>query len=184
MRNLLDQIEWGLDANLYYLSLFASLALPDICGAMDSEDGQASRDRYVAWFNKYVQPLFEGTLKGIIVQTPSIETEAARTWLTGDACYRLRCFLLHEESPEQPAIPFSRIAFVVSEAGTSVVHRALLNDVLFVDLSFFCKKIVEGVRTWLREVEYTVRFRQNYERLIKLHSDGISFLVGGVGVVD
>ena len=35
MQNLLDQIQKGLEADLYYLSLFAALAIPDICGAID-----------------------------------------------------------------------------------------------------------------------------------------------------
>ena len=36
MRDLLEQIERGLDQNLYYLALFSALSLPDICGAVDS----------------------------------------------------------------------------------------------------------------------------------------------------
>ena len=52
MRDMLEQIERGLETNLYYLSLFACLAISDICGAIDAEDGEASGPRYVAWYDK------------------------------------------------------------------------------------------------------------------------------------
>jgi len=42
MRDFLVQIKKGLDVNLYLLSLFSALAIPDICGAMGSENGEAS----------------------------------------------------------------------------------------------------------------------------------------------
>lgn len=54
MRDLLGQIRTGLEANLYYLSLFVTLCVPSMCGAMDSEDGRDNGKRYIAWFNKYV----------------------------------------------------------------------------------------------------------------------------------
>lgn len=42
MKNLLEQIDHGLKVNLYYLSLFVALSIPDICGAIDSQNGEAS----------------------------------------------------------------------------------------------------------------------------------------------
>jgi hypothetical protein len=42
MRTLIDQIESSLGSGAYYLSLFGALAIPDIAGALSSEDGEAS----------------------------------------------------------------------------------------------------------------------------------------------
>jgi hypothetical protein len=56
MRELLRQIEVALNANLFYLALFVSLSLPDICGAIDSADGTATGAKYRAWFDAYVAP--------------------------------------------------------------------------------------------------------------------------------
>jgi hypothetical protein len=50
MNDYLNQIQASIDANLYYMALFASLALPDICGAIDSKNGQATASKYMAWF--------------------------------------------------------------------------------------------------------------------------------------
>jgi len=40
MRDFLQQIENALQYSLYYVALLASLAVPDTCGALDSEDGR------------------------------------------------------------------------------------------------------------------------------------------------
>jgi hypothetical protein len=45
MELLLEQIEKGLNANLYYLSLFVALCIPDICGALEPENGRADGEK-------------------------------------------------------------------------------------------------------------------------------------------
>lgn len=46
MELILKEIERALDAKLYYLALQASLTLPDICGALQSDDGVAKKHIY------------------------------------------------------------------------------------------------------------------------------------------
>ena len=52
MELILKEIERALDAKLYYLALQASLTLPDICGALQSDDGVAKNYKYIAWYDK------------------------------------------------------------------------------------------------------------------------------------
>ena len=47
MELILKEIERALDAKLYYLALQASLTLPDICGALQSNDGVAKKHKYM-----------------------------------------------------------------------------------------------------------------------------------------
>ena len=47
MELILKEIERALDAKLYYLALQASLTLPDICGALQSDDGVAKNYKYI-----------------------------------------------------------------------------------------------------------------------------------------
>ena len=54
MRDFLVQIRKGLDVNLYLLAIFSALAIPDICGAMGSENGEASAEKYKTWFDKII----------------------------------------------------------------------------------------------------------------------------------
>jgi hypothetical protein len=56
LRDVIDQIEQSLQTRLYYLSLFAALAVPDIAGALEAPDGQANGDRYAAWYEQWARP--------------------------------------------------------------------------------------------------------------------------------
>lgn len=47
IRKLIEEIALALDAQLNRLALLASLAVPDIAGALDSTDGRATRSRYI-----------------------------------------------------------------------------------------------------------------------------------------
>jgi hypothetical protein len=87
MRDLFQQIDCAVGANLYYVALLAALSLPDICGAMESDDGEATGQRYIAWFNRWVAPKY--TVRG----APS---------LTGEVCYYYRCSALHQGRAAPP----------------------------------------------------------------------------------
>lgn len=164
MKNLLEQIKKGLDNNLYYLSLFATLAIPDICGAINSENGEASKDKYVQWFNKYVAGKYHG-------------------FLDGEDCYYFRCSLLHQGSSQHPRSNYSRVLFVEPTATTNVFHCNILNDALNIDVRIFCNDIVEGVKEWLKEVENTDLYKRNYSKFMMRHPHGLKPYIGGVPVI-
>lgn len=183
MRDVLDQIERGLEANLYYLSLFTCLALPDICGAIESEDGQASGDRYAAWYDKWVGPRFMDTVRASMPQGVPFSPPQIKNPLTGEACYRFRCSLLHQGSTQHPKSPFTRILFIAPDVRGLVVHHSRLEDALCIDLRLFCAEVIAGTQLWLDAVEHTVRFRTNYDRFIRLYPDGLQPYIHGLPVV-
>ena len=51
MQDIIQQVRAVNGADLYYVALFSALALPDICAALEAADGQASKAKYVAWFD-------------------------------------------------------------------------------------------------------------------------------------
>src|SRR5690348_1009287 len=97
MEDLLAQIESAVGRNAYYLALYVSLTLPDICGAMESPDGIATRARYISWFEKHVAAKYQ--VRG----EPS---------LSGETCYYYRCSLLHQGRAQHPAMGYARILFL------------------------------------------------------------------------
>lgn len=164
MRELLRQIEAALEANLYYLALFASLALPDICGAIDSSDGTASGAKYVAWFDKYVAPRYR-FLK--------------HQYLTGEDCYRFRCSLLHQGRTQHPRSSYSRVIFVEPPKDELTLHLNLIDDALNVDMHIFCRDLIIGAQQWLDEVENTERFKTNYDKFMRWYPQGLPpYIVG------
>jgi len=183
VRTLLDQIQKSLDFNLYYVSLFAALAVPDIGGALDSDDGQASGSKYIAWFEKYVRLRFTEIVKKSLPPEMAGHVPEMENPLTGDACYRFRCSLLHQGSSQHPKSPYSRIIFIEPGATTNVVHYGILNDALCIDLKSFCIEIIEGTKIWLNEVENTQKYKENYDRFARRHPNGLTPYIVGVPVV-
>ena len=168
MRDLLEQIERGLGQNLYYLALFGALSLPDICGAVDSDNGEADRSKYIRWFNEYVGDRYK---------------YGERVFLSGDDCYYFRCALLHQGSSQHPKSGYARILFLEPGATSNVLHCNVLNDALNIDVRIFCQDIIDGVRTWLGKVEGTPRFNTNMAKFIRRYPQGLSPYIGGVPVI-
>ena len=182
MRALIDQIERSLDSHLYFLSLYTSLTVPDIAGALSSENGVASGEKYAAWFEKWVRPRF---LESVLSSLPQEHHKHVNIEnpLTGEACYRFRCSLLHQGSTQHPKSSFSRIIFIEPGATTTTVHYGRMNDVLCIDLPSFCKEVVAGARLWLDEAEKDAIYVKNYTSFARRHEGGLKPYIVGVPVV-
>ena len=164
MKDFLEQIQIGLKANLYYLSLFVALTIPDICGALGSENGLASSGKYKDWFDRYVADKYGG-------------------FLTAEDCYLFRCSLLHQGSTQHPKSGYSRVIFVEPSATTNVFHCNIMNDALNIDVRIFCNDIIEGAKIWLRQFEGTELYKKNYGRFMSRHPNGLAPYIVGVPVI-
>ncbi|ANF23331.1 hypothetical protein [Thermococcus piezophilus] len=137
------------------------LELPDICGALSSEDGEAKKHRYIEWFNKYVGEKYKGCL-------------------TGEDCYYFRCSFVHQGTSQHPKSSYSRVLFVELTATSNIFHCNILNDALNIDVQIFVMDILEDVEKWLDEVKDTEVFKKNYARFMKRYPDGLSPYIIGV----
>lgn len=164
MRDLLFQIKKGLFSNLYYLSLFAALAIPEICGAVDSKDGQASKENYVNWFDKYVGP-------------------RCQEFFTGEDCYYFRCSLLHQGSFPHRQGKYYRILFVEPSAIDSDLHCRIVEGALVLDIRIFCQEMIKGTEKWLEEKEKTELFKANMAKFIQRYPEGLPPYVVGMPVI-
>ena len=164
MRDFLTQIKNGLDANLYLLSLFSALAIPDLCGAMSSENGEAGKKKYKALFDKYVAPKYN-------------------SFLSGEDCYSFRCSLLHQGSSQHPRSNYKRVLFVEPSATTNVFHNNIMNDALNIDVKIFCNDIISGAEAWLGENEETELYKKNYDKFMRRYPNGLSPYIVGVPVI-
>jgi hypothetical protein len=159
MRDFLEQVQGGLDCNLYYLALFAAVAIPDICGALDSDDGYATKAKYIGWFDEYVAPRY---------RTPSGPI------LTGEDCYFFRCSLLHQGSLQHPQSSFSRVLFLEPGTSTNTLHRNIMMNALNIDVRIFCQDMLSGAYEWLEKAEDTDRFRENSSRFMRRYPEGLA----------
>jgi len=163
MRDLLNQIKVGLDCNLYYLCLFAALAIPDICGALESEDGYANGSRYINWFESNVK--------------------TAESFLTGQDCYYFRCSMLHQGTTGHPQSSFKGIAFIEPGSTSSTVHNCNFSGMYCIDIRKFCTDIINAADNWLERKSKDADFLKNYDKCIKRHPSGLAPYITGVPVI-
>lgn len=164
MRDFLEQIHVALAHDLHYLALFTSLAIPDICGAIESNSGTASSRKYIHWFNEYVSDKY-------------------LPFLTGEDCYYFRCSALHQGSSQHPKSSYSRVVFLEPSATTNVFHRNILNDALNLDVRLFCLDMLDGAKKWLQEHEGTELYEKNYSKFLKRYPNGLAPYIVGTPVI-
>lgn len=163
MEEILQQIERSIDNGTYLLGLYVTLALPDICGALESQNGTATKSRYIAWFNQWVSVHYDGNL-------------------TGEQCYAYRCGILHQGRANHNNLGYSRIIFI--EPGLPMCfHRNVLNNAYNIDLRIFCSDVIAGVRAWLTDVQHHANFQKNYEHLMKRYPEGLPPYIVGIPVI-
>jgi len=164
MEEFLDQIEAACTSGSFYLPLFCSLTLPDICGAMSSPDGQASRPKYIAWFDRYVAPRYDGNFDGA-------------------KCYAFRCAALHQGRSAHMHLGYKRVLFIDPGANcVSELHNNVLKDTLNLDVSQFCSDVIGGVRQWLRDESANQDLQRHLSAFLKRYPGGIASYIVGVDV--
>jgi len=183
MRALIEQVESSLDSGLYYLSLFGALAIPDIAGALSSEDGEASGKKYAEWYEVWIRPRFLEVVRASLPENTRQYMKDTENPLSGTMCYLFRCSLLHQGSSQHQKSQYSRIIFIEPGVTTNVVHYGRLNDALCIDLKLFCREVTSGARLWLQDVEQTQHYQQNYERFARRHANGLAPYIVGVPIV-
>jgi hypothetical protein len=170
MRTLIEQAREAADSRAYYLSLFAALALPDICAAMSSGDGRTNHKRYAAWFDEYVAPKYTVGPKRV----PS---------LSGADCYYYRCSILQQGSSQHPKNTYSRILFVEPGATTNIFHNNVMNDALNLDVRLFCHDVCDGAVSWLATAEESPEYQANFGRFMQRHPNGLPPYIVGLPVI-
>jgi hypothetical protein len=165
MDDFLAQVEAGAKAdNLYYLALAGALVIPDMCGALESQNGEAKGSHYKSWFDRHIAPMH-----GI---------------LTGEDCYRFRCSFLHQGRTQHPTGTYSRIVFVEPGAPFGAVfHMNVMNDALNIDVQHFCAEMVMGARNWLGQVRGTEPYESNLNKFVRRYPNGFAPYFIGVPVI-
>ena len=169
MLELIAQTRKALDANLYYIGLFSALAIPDICGAIESPDGEATGARYRAWYHQYVIPRYDT--------------------LSADECYHYRCTALHQgRSEPSKAKDYERILFIEpSEAQRLRINskRVRVGDetAIMIHLVDLIQSILAAAEHWIATSRGPEPFQTNYDRFMHRHPNGFSRLVVGLPVI-
>jgi hypothetical protein len=177
MDDFLDQVEAAAnDGRFYFLALAGAMAIPDICGALGANNGEARRSLYEAWFDANVAPLN-------VAPTHFGAPHAGRPFLTGADCYWFRCAYLHQGRTRHPRSGYSRILFIEPRTSGVRIHMAITNDALVIDVGMFCGEVVGAARQWLAAQVGTQPFDTNLAASVQRHPTGLAQFIGGVSVI-
>ena len=160
MRDYFEQTRSASQVGLHLVALGAALAIPDMCSAMESSDGLATKQRYIAWFDQHVAPRYSG-------------------FVSGEDCYLLRCSMLHQGTTQHPKGNFSRILF--TEGGG--LHNNIMNDALNLDVALFVNDMVEAALAWIATAEQTPEYQANFPRFIQRYPHGLAPFIVGAPVI-
>lgn len=164
MYDLIKQIRSASEARLYYVALFSALTLPDICGALESNDGQASKRKFIDWFDAHITPRYN-------------------SFIDGETCYYYRCSMLHQGSAQLSRGRYSRIIFVEPRQPGIVLHNNVINDALNIDVHIFCMDICEAAERWWQSAAEQANVAANLSRFIKRHPNGLPPYIVGLPVI-
>ncbi len=163
MQDIINQIRAVNNSGVYYVALFSALALPDICAALESANGEASKAKFITWFDTYVACKYSGNLDG-------------------ESCYYFRCSMLHQGSTQHARGRYSRIIFL-EPSSNMIFHNNIMNDALNIDIRIFCEDICVSAESWWKAVSLRPDLQANFARSIKRHPNGLAPYISGIPVV-
>jgi hypothetical protein len=163
VREMFEQIKKALRVDLYILALSSALMIPDIAGAIDSDDGLASKKKYIKWYDTWVG--------------------SACKFMDGEICYQIRCSYLHQGTFNLGKGNYKRVIFLHPKVKGIYMHCNVMNDALNLDIGRFCLDIIAGAEKWLLKVENTPLFKTNYDKFMRTYPNGLPPYIVGVPVI-
>jgi hypothetical protein len=141
MQHLIHATRAAVKDRNWYAALALALALPDICGRLQTPKSGVGA-RYRAWWERYAMPRYMG---------PKVGTDDMVPWLSGADAYALRCAFLHEGSDDitgqRAREALARVRFVEPPRGFRV-HMNGGATTLQVQVDIFCEDVCVGAEQW------------------------------------
>lgn len=163
MERFTNAIRKSLDSENWYGALVVALALPDICGRLESLNKE-SKARYVEWFTKWMQSEYTRRVG---------PDQKEHIFLHGEDCYALRCSLLHEGGAnieEQSARKaLNDFHFIAPPLGGDTIHLNKKGTKLQLQVDVFCTQMADAVDSWCRSREDDGEFQRRAQALIVIH---------------
>jgi len=125
-----DQISLLKGANAYWALLHYMIIFPDMCGALESPNGEATGKSYRNWASRYV----------------------ADSLLSENEWYDIRCKILHQ-GITLGSKGYTRYQFVSEpDPRGIIVHRNVLNGVMVLDVGELTNEILNGLDRWFEDI--------------------------------
>jgi len=163
MQTLLADIEAALQGGHYYLVIAIVLSLPDVCSALESQDGTTSGARYKKWYGTWLATVYP--------------------MITADDMYSLRCGVIHQGRFGHDKMQYRRILFTLPNPQKNIFHKNILNDALNLDACSFCRDILNSVSQWYAAKQNEPNVQANLPRLLRLYPQGLAPYMVGIPLI-
>jgi hypothetical protein len=144
------------------LAVAMTVALPDICVSLVSEDGRSSGPRYRRWCAANLQPDYFGSV-------------------TPRDLYSMRCGVLHNGRFGDMQHDVARVIFRLPGSGSITNHK--IDDAWHYGVVEFCKNFTESVTKWLEENSDDPTLVANLPRMMQYRQGGLPPYVVGPTVL-
>lgn len=124
-----DDMDRCRKAAAYWSLLHVTVCLPDICAALESNDGRTTGDLYIRWCNEF----------------------AKRALMSGSETYSMRCIVLHQgrASSDRSEGRYKQFAFGQPAADNRTDHLRVDGDTLHIDVGNLACELRTSVRGWI-----------------------------------
>lgn len=160
MEDFIEEIRAAIKGQAWLLALAGVLALPDMCAALESNDGCTTGAKYRSWVSRWLGNKY--------------------TSLDPADLYQMRCSFLHQGHARSRT--YERIIFTGVDRNV-VMNNNTINEALNLDLPTFCKDIIDGVLKWQETMADNENYEKNIGNLIQWHPTGLAPYIVGVPVL-
>ena len=124
-----DDMDLCRDAKAYWSLLHVTICLPDICAALQSDDGRTNGKLYIAWCDQFLPD----------------------TLLSGSERYQMRCNVLHQGRAKiEPPGRYTGFSFAQPTQTGEIDHRRVEGTTLILDVGRLSSEYRHGVEGWTR----------------------------------
>lgn len=189
MERFITSIRKAVEDKNWFSALFLSLAVPDICGALENpptgKRGEVG-ERYRDWFNKYLQTKYDpaNLYELVLSRDPkAIERmdEQGIKYLknmppnegcsfTASDCYRFRCKCLHQGLIEKEG--GEKFLFITPPPNGNVIHGGSFKGMYQLQIDVFCNDVCIAVEQWCEDVKDSEAICGRINELINIHHYG------------
>jgi hypothetical protein len=159
---LLGEINRAADSGMPLLAVAMTVALPDICASLASENGRTNSDRYKAWCSENLSDAF--------------------SFVTPDDLWSMRCGVLHNGRFGHLKHNVARVIFTMpGQPGTFV--NCQFNDTYVYSVVDFCRNFTKCVYEWFERNRTNPVVQANIPRLMQYRPGGLDPYIKGPTVL-
>lgn len=155
---LLNEINSAASGGLPFLAVSMTVALPDICVSLSSENGRSNGVLYKEWCEANLPQEKFG-------------------FITAEDLWSMRCGVLHNGRFGDLKHSVARIIFALPQNGSFV--NCKINDAYFYSVVEFCGNFTRAVYDWFESQRDNEIVQANADRLMQYRVGGLPPYIGG-----